>query len=401
MKKILFFIVLFILFLPFGSAMPLPVDITADAAILYSLDQDGVVYEKNADKQEIMASLTKIMTAYTVIQNVSNLNEKVVVTNQDIAYLYGFTCAGLKEGDKVSYLDLLYAMMLPSGADASQTLAYHVGGSLENFKTMMNNEAKKLGLENTNFEDSYGGHDDNVSTAKEMMILLKTALENDTFKKVFTTQRYTLSNGLQVTNYTDSLAFFHGLETGVIKGSKSGFTPEAGLLLASIANINGHDYILILCKSKINEYYSTHVLETYKVFDYLKTQKFQKRNIIKKGQILGKVEVLNSTVSEYVVTSDEDFNLLLNDTDYQKVSLEYNIAETISPRNKVGDNIGYVDVLVGDEIVYTYNVFLKEEIFAFQEPSRALIVICVILVFVVIFLLCANLLMFGKRKLKK
>ena len=96
MKKIMF--LLFVLFIPFVTvkAKELPVDITADSAILVNLDNNSVMYEKNADKEEIMASLTKIMTAYTVINRVTDLNQRITITEQDLAGLQGFTLAGLE-----------------------------------------------------------------------------------------------------------------------------------------------------------------------------------------------------------------------------------------------------------------------------------------------------------------
>ncbi|MDE5888790.1 MAG: serine hydrolase, partial [Bacilli bacterium] len=311
MKKIIFTIFIFILGTSLVKALPLPVDITSENAILINLDKDEVIYEKNPDDQVILASLTKIMTAYTVIKNVDNLDKKITITEKDIANLYGFTCAGLEVGDKVSYRDLLYAMMLISGADASQALAIHVSGGIEEFNELMNKEARELGLRHSNFADSYGGDDNNVSTAREVSRLLKEALENNTFKRIFETNYYTLSNGLQVVNYTASLATFHGYDSSLITGNKSGYTPEAGLLLASTAKIKGTNYLLVICKSKENSYLSQHVIDSYKVYNFLESVDFKERTILKKGTILKKIEAEDSTISEYVVMAEKDITALL------------------------------------------------------------------------------------------
>lgn len=395
MKKIIVFLLSLFIFIPITNAiteLPEEIGITADAAIVVNLKSDDIIYGKNQDKVEILASLTKVMTAYTVLDHVDDLNKKVTITEDDLARLWGFTCAGLKEGDRVSYLDLLYAMIMVSGADASQTLALHVGGSLDNFKNMMNEEASKLGLKNTHFEDSYGGDDNNVSTAREYSILLKEALKNETFKRVFGTNHYTLSNGLPVTNYTQAFATYHGLDPDLLTGNKSGYTPEAGLLLASTATINGTDYMVVVMKCAENEKLTTHVLDTYKIYDYLSKHHYARRTLLQKGTVLKKIEVEESTISEYVVTADKDITLMMSDEDYGTIDYDYHIVNVITPSNQVGDNLGYVDILVNGEVVDTYSVYLKDQIFAYQEPSKIIVLVLIALTFLILVLLCSNLL---------
>ena len=401
MKKILFMLLSF-LFLPIlTNALTLPVEITADSAIVANINEEEILYEKEPDKVQIMASLTKIMTAYTVINRVENLDETITITEADLYNLYGFTCAGLKVGDIVTYRDLLYGMMLVSGADASQALANHMAGSNEEFKKLMNEDAKKLGMNNSNFEDTYGRSDDNLSTAREMYILLKEALKNKTFKEIFTTTKYTMTNGLETQNYTKSQAEFHGLDTNMIKGNKSGYTPEAGLLLASITTINGEDYIIITCKSEINTWYSTHILDTYKIYDYLSENNYEKRLLLEKGNVIKKIEVDNSTVSEYVVTVDKDITKILSDTEFEKITYDYHIANIITTDNKKGDTLGYIDILVGEEVVATYNVYLKDNIYKYQEQSKTMIVLMIVLVFLIIIILCTNIISNKKHKKKR
>ncbi len=402
MKKIIFIIIMFIIMLSPAKALPLSVEVTADAVVLLNLDEDQIIYEKNPDKKEILASLTKIMTAYTVIENVENLNKKVTITEQDIAALWGFTCIGLEVGDKVTYLDLLYGTILHSGADASQALAYHVAGSPEKFKKMMNNEAEKLGLRNTNFEDSYGGHDDNVSTARETARLLKEALKNETFKKIFSSNQKTLSNGLTVYNYTRNFATFHGLDETLLTGNKSGYTPEAGLLLASTATINDTNYALIVMKSDINTYMSQHVLDTYKIYDYVKNLTFETKTVIEKDSLIKRIPVENGTISEYVVNAEEDITITLPEEEMKKITIEYNVTDKITPKNKKGDNLGYIDILVGDNIVSTYNIYLKDQIFQIEdtEPKKNSILFLIGLIVFIFILLCTNMFNSKKKKFK-
>ena len=390
MKKIFYIIILFLLSINIVKAVELPVDVTADAVVLMNLDTEQIIYTKNPDKKEILASLTKVMTAYVVIQNVEDLNKKVTITEEDIYGLWGFTCVGLEVGDKVSYMDLLYGAILTSGADATQTLAYHTAGSPEAFVKLMNEEAKKLGLNHTNFEDSYGGHDDNVSTAREFTKLLKECLKNETFKKVFNTYQKKLSNDLVAFNSTRGYAFFHGLDENLITGSKSGYTPEAGLLLASTANINGTNYALVIMKCEINDYMSTHVLESYRIYDYVSTLKFETKTVIKKNTVLKTIPVENGTISEYAVVVDRDINITLTEDELQAITTDIHIASKITPDNKKGDNLGFVDILLGNEVIATYDIYLTDDIYTYKEEERIPIIVTIILLFLVFIILIVN-----------
>ena len=156
--------------------------------------------------------------------------------------------AGLKVGDKVTYRDLLYASMLPSGADATNSIAILSSGSIDNFVKRMNKLAKKLKLKNTHFVNVTGLDDENhYSTAKEIRIILEYALENDLFRQIYQTKQYTLSNGLQVKSTL--FKYNNSLDTTKIMGSKTGYTGNAGYCLSSLSNINSHEFIVIVLNS--------------------------------------------------------------------------------------------------------------------------------------------------------
>lgn len=398
MKKFFLLIILFLLSPTLVKSLELPVDVTADSVILVNRDEDRIIYTKNPDKVQILASLTKVMTLYTALNKIEKLDEKVTITEKDVDNLWGFTQVGLKAGDVVTYRDLLYATNLTSGADAAQALALHLSGSMEAFAEEMNENAKKLGLNHTHFSDTIGREEDDVSTAREFYILLKTCLENETFEKIFNTTYYKMSNGLESINYTRSVASFHGLDSNLITGNKSGYTPEAGLLLASTATINNIHYLLITMHSEENQWKSTHVLESWKIYDYLSTLEFRERTILKKGKKLKKVNVENGTISEYLVTLDHDVKATLTDEEYESINIEYNIVDTIDANTKKGSNLGYVDILIGDETIDTINVYLNDKIFTRQEESRLIILVIIGLAFAVFVLLCTSIIKVTRRR---
>lgn len=363
MKKIIFIFILLLSFITNVNAVELPIEVESDSVVLFNIEEEQVIYGKNPDKVQVLASLTKIMTAYTAINSVQNIKTKVTITEEDISGLEGFTTVGLQVGDVVTIEDLLYATLLESGADSSKALANHIAGSEEKFVKMMDQEADNLFLRNTNFEDSFGGNDDNIATGREICYLLVKALKNPTFKKIFQSTYYTMSNGRRVVNYTRSIATFHGLDDTLLTGNKPGYTEVAGLLLASTATIDGVEYAIVVMNSPMNAYQSTHVLDTYRVLDYVSQQNFEKRTILEKGTLLKKIKVVDGTINEYPVYLDKTISLILSDEDYAKVRTEYNIVDKLDSTSKAGDNVGFVDVFVGDELVATENVYMKDTIY--------------------------------------
>ena len=391
MKKIM--ILLLIFFISPIYALNLPVDITSKGAIVINKDRNIVMYTKNADDKMILASLTKIMSAYVVIKNVENLNTVVVITEEDLKDLVGFTCIGLEKDNVVTYRDLLYGMMLQSGADAAQALANHISGSNEEFVKLMNKEAEELDLRNTVFADSYGGSDQNISTARDIGLLLDEALKLPEFNKIFKTNYYVLSNGLTATNYTRNLAIYHGLDEFAITGNKSGYTPEAGLLLASTATINNEEYIIVVMKSKENEKLTQHVLDTHRIINYIKNNNYEDRKVLGKNKNLEAIKVVNSTIDSYVPMISKDIYEYLNDKELESLNYKYNIAKSIDSTYKRGDNLGYIDILVGNELIDTYNVYLDQDIFVKTASSSYIIIIIFLLIVAGAFLIIINLLL--------
>ncbi|MCU9614431.1 serine hydrolase [Caldibacillus lycopersici] len=230
-------------------------------AMLVHVDNHEVLYEKNSEETMYPASLTKIMTAIIAIENIPDLQTSISLSPDMFPYLYAenASLAGFMPNEEVSAEDLLYGTLLPSGADAAIGLANYVAGSEEEFVKLMNDKAEALGMENTNFTNTTGLHDPNhYSTAKDISILLQYALENETFKTIFTSKSYTTAgtnlhpDGITVYNTMFNKMDEPMLTNGEILGGKTGFTDEAGLCLASLASIDGETYILVTAGAQGN-----------------------------------------------------------------------------------------------------------------------------------------------------
>ena len=165
--------------------------------------------------------------------------------------------AGFEAGEIVTAKDMLYGMMLSSGADGAVGLACELCGSEAAFVQQMNLKAKALGMSDTHFTNVTGLHDDNhYSTLKDLSILLQAALKNEMFRKVFTTGMYeTEPTNKHPEGLVFESTFFRKISVNAMKdvfllGGKTGFTDEAGLCLATLASCNQQEYILITAGAK-------------------------------------------------------------------------------------------------------------------------------------------------------
>ncbi|MFJ5766554.1 D-alanyl-D-alanine carboxypeptidase family protein [Lysinibacillus sp. NPDC093210] len=210
-------------------------------------DNGDVLYEKNADAIIFPASLTKIMTAIVAIEASTDLQTQTMVTPQTIAKYtaQNASMSGFQAGDFVTIEDLLYGTLLASGADATATLAIAIAGSEEAFVAMMNDKARELGLHDTHYENVSGlHHAAHVSSVRDISKLFQYALENPTFYQILTTKSYTTLVPNELTISSTLFTKMDGVE-GAILGGKTGYTPEAGLCLASLMEKNGELFIFV------------------------------------------------------------------------------------------------------------------------------------------------------------
>ncbi len=286
-------------------------DINSDNYIMYNLNDNQIVMEKDAKEQIYVASLTKITTAIVAIENIENLNAKVTIPSEGLEGLIeaNATTAGFKLGQSVTYKDLLYGLMLPSGADAAQTLAYLIGGSNEGFVELMNEFANKLELETTHFTNTTGLHnDDNYSSVYDVSKILLYALENDNFKEIFTASTYLISDkSITLKNSYLSIIDRYELTNNYITGAKTGFTDEAGYCLASTGIYEDFNYLLITAGGDYEQKIPNHLIDSLNIYDYVASN-YDYIDIYKKGDILKYITAENSTKSQYNILAPEDFS---------------------------------------------------------------------------------------------
>lgn len=225
-----------------------PVELTAKSALSYDTTTNTMLYSKNVDDRLPIASLTKIMTAVIALEN-PFVNSKIVI-NKSAAEI-GEDSMGLTEGEKFKLEDLLYGLILKSGNDAAEAIAQASAYKRADFIHLMNKKAEDLGLSNTRFTNPTGlqGDGEQYSTAKELLVLTRYALQKPEFAKIAATYEYDIaqtSNNKEYTLYneTNLLTTYPG-----VKGVKTGFTDEAGMCLVTYLDYQGHKIIAVLLNS--------------------------------------------------------------------------------------------------------------------------------------------------------
>ena len=366
MKRFLLFFTLVISFL-YGANICYAeeLDIYSKSAILYNMDDDIILYEKNSEERTSIASLTKIMTCIVAIENIDNLDQKIILKSDVFTGLAeaGASVAGFRVGENVTFRDLLMGALLPSGADATRALALNISGSESKFVNLMNNKAIELGLKNTHFENTTGLESSNhYSTVKDISIILKYALKNQTFKDMYTTREYTTTSNLTFYSTLKKISNNYSFDVSNILGSKTGYTDEAGLCMSSIANYNGVNYLLVTAGADYRGNVPRQLLDAMTIYNFYSTN-YGYKNIINTGDYIKTINEEYSTKEKYDITSPITISKFLNNSfNEDKIKYEYSGLDKISCKNKIGDKLGSVNIIYDDNIIDTFDVFLTETI---------------------------------------
>lgn len=220
-----------------GHAEP---GVSANNAVLIEQSTGRILFEKKAHEKQNIASITKIMTAIIAIES-GKMNEMAKASKKAV-YTEGSSIY-LKEGEKMKLEDLVYGLMLRSGNDAAVTIAEHVGGSEEGFVYLMNEKAQWLGMTNTHFDNPHGlDSETHYSSAYDMALLMRYAMENETFQEITGAKFYKSDNReYSWKNKNKLLTVFYKYCTG----GKTGFTKQTGRTLVSTASKDGMDLIAV------------------------------------------------------------------------------------------------------------------------------------------------------------
>lgn len=341
-------------------------DITATYAIVIDRDTNEVLSQKNADEKMYPASLTKMMTAIIAIENLTDLNQTITITEEMISGLAeaDASVAGFQVNDTPTVQDILYGIALPSGADATNAAAFTICGSIDSYVDLMNEKAQQIGMTNTHFVNTTGLHDDNhYSTARDMAKLLQYCLNNETFSTIFSSHSYTTSSltshpeGIQLESTLFKAAERNNYSIPGLIGGKTGFTYPAGRCLAAWEDVNDMHLITVVANSSVEATNSPHVGDTDNILNQL--QSWNTTAILSKENVVTTIQVTHpcADTDTIEVKAPEDLSLDLP-TDAQTTitcTLPTTVESTNSKQNLEGD----LTVTVNNEVVYTTKIMIQ------------------------------------------
>ncbi len=236
----------------------------AEAAVLFDLNGQEVLYSKNAHEKMYPASLTKVMTALVALQNASP-DQVLVATDAVKITESGAQLCGLKPGDSMTLDQALRILLLYSANDVGNLIAENIGGSVDGFAEMMNKEAKRLGATNTNFVNPHGLTDENhYTTPYDMYLIFNEAIKYEAFVEIiqmtsYQTTYYDKNGKEKAVDYKTTNRFLKGdfqppTNVNVI-GGKTGTTNAAGHCLILLSrDTKGNPYISIILRAESNDY---------------------------------------------------------------------------------------------------------------------------------------------------
>ena len=326
--------------------------ISAQSAIVIESSSGETLWSKNCDKPLPMASTTKIMTALVAlercdIQKIVKVSPLAVGVEGSSVYLYA--------GEELTMGNLLYAMLLESANDAAAAIAIEVGGSIEGFSALMNKKAAELGLQNTSFENPHGLDGENhYTTAKELAIITREAMQNESFRKIVSTYKTTIPlNGGEGTrvliNHNKLLKNYDGAI-----GVKTGFTKKSGRCLVSAAEIDGVEYICVTLNAPSD--WNDHT----KLLDYASSL-YESVTLCEMGEFSHSLPLVNCESESVTVSNKDALSLILprerGEIEYV-IELPHFYYNSVRQGEELGSLVFYLDgeIIASTPMCAQYNV---------------------------------------------
>ena len=378
---------------------------SSEAILIMESSTGKIIYEKNGYEQKYPASTTKILTAILAIEH-CNLDEMATASEFAISSIpSGYSTANIQIGESLSVRDLLYALMLQSANESAVVLAEHISGSQEAFADLMNQKAEEIGCKNTHFVNPNGVHDeDHYSTAYDLALIAKYAMQNETFREIVKTTSFTLpatsaypSNTRTYTNTNNLIIYdnrnrpdnyYYEYATGI----KTGYTSAAKNCLVSSAEKNGIEYICVVLGASItygnSGSISARYVDTINLFNYafdnysFRKLKFANTNI-------QTIEIENATKDtknlDLLIANDVDIFVSIDNQDNSNIEPEIILKEGLQAPIAKGDIVGTISYEV-EGLRYTTDLIAGSDVEEFKQSYILLYVLVAIVILIIIIL---------------
>lgn len=340
-------------------------EVNSRSAIIYDRKSKEIIWGKKENEKRKMASTTKIMTAIIILEK-CNLNDTVIISKK--AAGTGGSRLGLKVNDKVSVGDLLYGLLLVSGNDAAVALAEYTAGNIASFAELMNNKAKELKLENTNYITPHGlDSDEHYTTAYELAKMTDYALENTTFAKIVNTKSYTVTingNPKNLSNTNELLGNLNG-----VNGVKTGFTNGANRCLVTSVNRNNMNIITVVLGADTKKF---RTVDSVKLIEYAYSnyKNIEITDLINEKysnwkETYGKKVVVNKGIQKNIETKLEEIEkkyITIKNGEEDDIYVQIDSIDSLEAPVQERIIIGKIKLFVNDEIKVTINIINDKKV---------------------------------------
>lgn len=350
-----------------------PGNLYALSAVLMDADTGRVLYEKEGDTPRPMASTTKVMTCILALENAAGDDYVSVSAN---AAAQPDVQLNISEGEQYYMEDLLYSLMLKSHNDTAVAIAEHIGGTVEGFAEMMNEKARELGCTDTHFitpngldaTDEGGEH---RTTARDLALIMRYAIKNETFLKITQTRDYSFSDLSKKRQFTiHNTNALLDMTEGVLSG-KTGFTGNAGYCYVCACEKDGKTMIVSLlgCGWPNNKTYKWK--DTMALLEY-GAENFEYQTYWKEP-VLKNVKVLNGVLEGQELGTEIELEPKCIATEQQKektillkkgeqVTCRISLSEQMEAPVKKNTQIGKVSFYLGEELIDSCPIVVNETV---------------------------------------
>lgn len=339
MKKFLWFGLFFFMLMSYVGASTS----SASEYILMDMTTGRILEGKDYNNPRLIASITKIMTAVLAIE--SNKLDKKVVVDDTILKAYG-SGIYIEVGEELTLKDLLYGLMLRSGNDAALMIAKYVSSDVDKFVEQMNKKAQEIGMRNTTFVNPSGLDNDdsgNYSTAYDMALLTKYAMQYKSYREIVATKSYTLKTNKKTYVWKNKNKL---LNYDYITGGKTGYTEKAKRTLVSSASSNHIDLIVVTIRD--SDDWNTHKGLYERAFSDYKAYQFLDKN---------KFEVPKDEYYEGELYIKNDVFIPVKEDELEKVKGKVVLEKKKNYKN--GDKVGKYVIYLDKEVLYEEDIFIK------------------------------------------
>ena len=383
-KSILsFLIILGVFFSVFSLSVsayaPSNFTVNAEYCMLSNMDTGEILYSKNADEKLYPASITKLMTALVVCENVDDLNQTVTIDGDLLESLLGTdsSLSYIVKDEVLSIDQLLHYLLITSGNDTALVLAKYVGGTVDRFIEMMNETAAKLGMNSTRFDNPHGLPDDNhYTTVNDIHKLATAAFGVEKIKTICSYSRYQMpatnlhgERTLSTTNFLidKTTTYFYKYCTG----GKTGYTESAGRCIVSTAEKEGMHYLSIVMNAdpKYTDANGNRkrieFTDTARLFEWA-FNNFSYKTVIDKNEYLGDIDVgLSWEDSNIQLFAGESLTALLpNEANKSSIEVDLKFIEDkkVDAPIEKGETIAIANVYYANEPIGTIELCAAKKV---------------------------------------